>query len=239
MDTQPATIVIKKYANRRLYNTRTSAYVTLEDLAEMVRKGDEFVVQDAKSGEDITRGVLGQIIFDAESRGGGLLPIAFLRQLITLYGGHMQSLVPAYLEYSLASFAREQERFSRQVNQTIGKQALSAVEDQVRRNMEMFERSMRMFLPYGGATSAPAGTDPAPSAPPPAPAEPSAKEDPLAKDVAALRHELAAMQARIEAMSSVPTPEPAVEPPVAPPAAEDSAGDDDDFVVEEFDETKR
>ena len=204
MGTEPATIVIKKYANRRLYNTKMSAYVTLEDLADMVRRGDEFVVQDAKTGEDITRGVLGQIIFDAESRGGGLLPIAFLRQLITLYGGHMQSLVPAYLEYSLASFAREQERFSRQMNQALGKQAISAVEDQVRRNMDMFERSVRMFLPYGGGTSGGGNSNSAPPEPAPAPRE---SEDLLAKDVAALRNELAAMQAKIEALNKAGEPQ--------------------------------
>ncbi|GAB5378395.1 MAG: polyhydroxyalkanoate synthesis repressor PhaR [Acuticoccus sp.] len=206
MANEPATIVIKKYANRRLYNTRTSAYVTLEDLADMVRKGQDFVVHDAKSGEDITRGVLGQIIFDAESRGGGLLPIAFLRQLITLYGGHMQSLVPAYLEYSLASFAREQETFSRQMNQAIGKQAINAVEDQVRRNMDMFERSVRMFIPYGS------GGKPAPNGAEPPAAMPAGDDDDkgahLAQDVAALRSELAAMQARIEALSGAPDPAP-------------------------------
>lgn len=206
MGNDPATIVIKKYANRRLYNTRTSAYVTLEDLADMVRKGQEFVVHDAKTGEDITRGVLGQIIFDAESRGGGLLPIAFLRQLITLYGGHMQSLVPAYLEYSLASFAREQENFSRQMNQTIGKQAISAVEDQVRRNIDMFERSVRMFLPYGGGSGATASHGQPADAPAPTAGQ---KDDPLAKDVAALRGELAAMQARIDALTRMPDPAPA------------------------------
>lgn len=240
MATDSATIVIKKYANRRLYNTRTSAYVTLEDLAAMVRRGEEFVVQDAKSGEDITRGVLGQIIFDAESRGGGLLPIAFLRQLITLYGGHMQSLVPAYLEYSLASFAREQERFSRQMNQALGKQAITAVEEQVRRNMDMFERSMRMFLPYGGVPGGPgdpgnetgneAGTEGSATSTPPS----REKEDRLASDVASLRHELASMQAKIDALSKEPAQG---EPSGTMQTAEN--GDSEDFAVEEFDESKR
>lgn len=197
MVTKSASIVIKKYANRRLYNTRTSAYVTLEDLADMVRNGEEFVVQDAKTGEDITRGVLGQIIFDAESRGSGLLPIAFLRQLITFYGGQMQSLVPTYLEHSLASFAREQENFSRQVNKAFGAQALTAVEEQVRRNMEMFERSMRMFMPYGSDGKEAAA--PAPAA--------ESNDQMLAQDVALLRSELASMQAKIDALSS-PRPEP-------------------------------
>ncbi len=225
MGTEPATIVIKKYANRRLYNTKTSAYVTLEDLADMVRRGQEFVVQDAKTGEDITRGVLGQIIFDAESRGGGLLPIAFLRQLITLYGGQMQSMVPAYLEYSLASFAREQERLSRQMNQTIGKQAISAVEDQVRRNMDMFERSVRMFLPYGANSASSEPAEPAP--------QHRDEGDHLARDVAALRSELAAMQAKIEAMNKAPKGADIPAPETAPEAATD------DTRVEEYDETER
>ena len=177
--------VIKKYANRRLYHTGTSAYVTLDDLAEMVRNGEEFVVQDAKTGEDITRGVLGQIIFDAESRGSGLLPISFLRQLITFYDGHMQPLVPTYLEHSLASFAREQEKLRKQWTDTMGAQA-NAVEDQVRRNMDMFQRSMRMFMPF------------TPEAAPQAQAQ---NPDRLAQDVAALRNELEKMQARIEALS--------------------------------------
>ena len=195
MVTNNASIVIKKYANRRLYNTRTSAYVTLDDLADMVRNGDVFVVQDAKTGEDITRGVLGQIIFDAESRGSGLLPIAFLRQLITFYGGQMQSLVPTYLEHSLASFAREQENFSRQVNKAFGSQAISAVEDQVRRNMEMFERSVRMFIPYAPETKGEPAATPEKD-----------KDAVLAQDVAQLRNELASMQAKIDALSR-PAPE--------------------------------
>jgi polyhydroxyalkanoate synthesis repressor PhaR len=199
--TKPAT-VIKKYANRRLYHTGTSAYVTLDDLADMVRSGEEFVVQDAKTGEDITRGVLGQIIFDAESRGTGLLPISFLRQLITFYDGGMQTLVPTYLEHSLASFAREQEKLRKQWTDTVGAQA-SAVEDQVRRNMEMFQRSMRMFMPFGGdaAPSAPA----APPAAPAASAPPAAPPDRLAEDVAAMRRELARMQERIDTL--VPRPD--------------------------------
>ena len=140
-------IIIKKYANRRLYHTGTSAYVTLDDLAAMVHNGEDFVVQDARTGEDLTRGVLAQIIFDAESRGEGLLPIEFLRQLITFYGGHMQTLVPTYLEHALASFARDQETLSKQLNEALGNRVFDVMEDEVRRNMDMFQRSMRMFLP--------------------------------------------------------------------------------------------
>ncbi|MEM8550978.1 MAG: polyhydroxyalkanoate synthesis repressor PhaR, partial [Pseudomonadota bacterium] len=216
-------IVIKKYANRRLYNTRTSAYVTLDDLAAMVRDGKEFIVQDAKTSEDITRGVLGQIIFDAESRGTGLLPIAFLRQLITFYDGQMQSVVPAYLEHSLASFAREQEKLGRHLNQAIGAQAINAVEEQVRANMDMFQRSMRMFMPF---TNAPPSTA-AEAAP--EPARPNG-ESKLANDVETLKAELANMQARVAALST-PQPVPSRDEHSAHPLAGDE-DEDDGFVVD-------
>ncbi|MCT8972443.1 polyhydroxyalkanoate synthesis repressor PhaR [Microbaculum marinisediminis] len=141
--------VIKKYANRRLYNTGTSTYVTLDDLAEMVKSEDDFVVIDAKSGEDITRSVLTQIIFEQESRGPNLLPINFLRQLIRFYGDSMQNLVPSYLDFSMSSLTREQEKFRDQMAKTIGATAIGAMEDQVRRNMQMFEKAVRMFSPFG------------------------------------------------------------------------------------------
>jgi polyhydroxyalkanoate synthesis repressor PhaR len=144
-------VTIKKYANRRLYNTGTSTYVTLEDLAAMVKKGEDFVVYDAKSGEDITRSVLTQIIFEQENKEGGqnLLPIAFLRQLIRFYGDSMQMLVPRYLEVSLDSLTREQEKFRNHMAQAFGVGGFGALEDQVRRNMEMFERAFAMFAPFG------------------------------------------------------------------------------------------
>src|SRR6476646_10481401 len=130
-------ITIKKYANRRLYNTGTSTYVTLEDLAVMVKKGEDFVVYDAKTGEEITRSVLTQIIFEQENKEGqNLLPIAFLRQLIRFYGDSMQMLVPRYLEVSIESLTREQEKFRQQLAQTFGTTAfgpLGPLEDQVRR----------------------------------------------------------------------------------------------------------
>ncbi|MCW2309888.1 polyhydroxyalkanoate synthesis repressor PhaR [Rhodobium gokarnense] len=141
--------VIKKYANRRLYNTGTSTYVTLEDLAEMVKNEDDFVVFDAKSGDEITRSVLTQIIFEQENKGQNLLPIAFLRQLIRFYGDSMQTLVPSYLEFSMSSFAKEQEKLRQQMTASIGQTAFEALEDQVRRNTDMFEKAMRMFLPFG------------------------------------------------------------------------------------------
>ncbi len=142
-------ITIKKYANRRLYNTGTSTYVTLEDLAGMVKTGEDFVVYDAKTGEDITRSVLTQIIFEQENKEGqNLLPIAFLRQLIRFYGDSMQMLVPRYLEVSIESLTREQEKFRHQMAQAFGVGGFTSLEDQVRRNMEMFERAFTMFAPF-------------------------------------------------------------------------------------------
>jgi polyhydroxyalkanoate synthesis repressor PhaR len=142
-------IIIKKYANRRLYNTGTSTYVTLEDLAAMVKVGEDFIVYDAKTGEDITRSVLTQIIFEQENKEGqNLLPIAFLRQLIRFYGDSMQMLVPRYLEVSIDSLTREQEKFRQHMAQAFGVGGFGALEDQVRRNMEMFERTFSMFAPF-------------------------------------------------------------------------------------------
>src|SRR6201996_2883319 len=142
-------VTIKKYANRRLYNTGTSTYVTLGDLATMVKSGEDFVVYDAKTGEDITRSVLAQIIFEQENKEGqNLLPINFLRQLIRFYGDSMQMLVPRYLEVSIESLTREQEKFRQQMAQAFGGTPFGALEDQGRRNMEMFERAFAMFTPF-------------------------------------------------------------------------------------------
>ena len=143
-------VTIKKYANRRLYNTGTSTYVTLEDLAGMVKNGEDFVVFDAKTGEEITRSVLTQIIFEQENKEGGqnLLPIAFLRQLIRFYGDSIQMLVPRYLEVSIESLTREQEKFRNQVAQAFGVGAFTSLEEHVRRNMDMFERAFAMFAPF-------------------------------------------------------------------------------------------
>ncbi|EBW2381202.1 polyhydroxyalkanoate synthesis repressor PhaR, partial [Salmonella enterica subsp. enterica serovar Enteritidis] len=151
-------VVIKKYANRRLYNTGTSTYVTLEDLAEMVKRDEQFVVQDAKTGEDITHPVLTQIIFELENKDGqNMLPVPFLRQLIAFYGDQMQTIVPSFLEQSMTAFAKEQERFREQMKSAIGKTPfdltniptpMKAIEEQTRRNMEMFQNAMRMFTPF-------------------------------------------------------------------------------------------
>jgi polyhydroxyalkanoate synthesis repressor PhaR len=161
-------VTIKKYANRRLYNTGTSTYVTLEDLAAMVKIGEDFVVYDAKTGEEITRSVLTQIIFEQENKEGqNLLPIAFLRQLIRFYGDSMQMMVPRYLEVSIDSLTREQEKFRQQMAQAFGVGAFTSLEDQVRRNMEMFERSFAMFAPFArrenAAREAAAETEKAPA----------------------------------------------------------------------------
>src|ERR1043166_9063955 len=143
-------IKIKKYANRRLYNTGTSTYVTLEDLATMVKNGEDFAVEDAKSGEDITRSVLTQIIFEQENKEGAqnLLPINFLRQLIRFYGDTIQALVPRYLETSIDSLTREQQKFRDQMSQAFGVSGFGALDEQVRRNMEVFQRAFSMFTPF-------------------------------------------------------------------------------------------
>jgi polyhydroxyalkanoate synthesis repressor PhaR len=142
-------VIIKKYANRRLYNTGTSTYVTLEDLATMVKKGEDFVVYDAKNGEEITRSVLTQIIFEQENKEGqNLLPINFLRQLIRFYGDSMQMLVPRFLETSIESLRREQSKLRDQMAQAFGVPNLGNMEEQVRRNMEMFQRAFAMFAPF-------------------------------------------------------------------------------------------
>ena len=173
-DAKSDRIVIQKYANRRLYNKATSTYITLDNLAEMVRDNVDFVVYDAKTGEDITRKVLTQIIFDEEnsSDGQNLLPIQFLRQLIGFYGDSMQAFLPSYLELSLDSFSRQQEQMRKQfaAGKIPGLQA-GSLQDQVRQNMQMFERAMKMFTPFGfpGVPGAPAST--------PAP-EPAAKSAP-------------------------------------------------------------
>jgi polyhydroxyalkanoate synthesis repressor PhaR len=152
-------ITIKKYANRRLYNTATSSYVTLDHLCQMVKDGMDFVVYDAKTGEDITRSVLTQIIVEEESKGQNLLPISFLRQLISFYGDNMQWVVPRYLEFSMQSFARNQEQMRDYFQNTIGGMfPFGTFEEMGKQNLAMFERAMRMFSPFG-AQDARAETD--------------------------------------------------------------------------------
>ena len=150
-DVKVAPITIKKYANRRLYNTATSSYVTLDHLCQMVKDGMDFVVYDAKTGEDITRSVLTQIIVEEESKGQNLLPISFLRQLISFYGDNMQWVVPRYLEHTMQSFARNQEQMRDYFSNTIGGifPFGTTFEEMGKQNLAMFERAMRMFTPFG------------------------------------------------------------------------------------------
>ena len=184
-------VIIKKYANRRLYNTGTSTYVTLEDLAEMLKSGEDFNVVDAKTGEDITRSVLTQIIFEQEGKGGqSMLPITFLRSLIRFYGDSIQKLVPTYLDFSIDSLVRDQEKLRAQMTNAFGSNAFDAIGDQVRRNTEMFEQAMRMFLPFGGGAAATA-------APRTAEGKPPEGEG----DIDALRKQLDELQKRLDKMA--------------------------------------
>ncbi len=183
--------IIKKYANRRLYHTGTSTYVTLEDLARMVKNGEDFVVTDAKSGEDITRAVLGQIIFEQEGRGQHLLPIAFLRQLIRFYGDQMQAILPSYLESSLTSFTHNQDQLREQMTRALSGDPLGLIEDQTRRNMEMFSEAMRMWMPFAAA-----GGDQA--APRNSAGENAASAKAREKELESLRRQLAEMQKTLE-----------------------------------------
>ncbi len=218
MTSEKPPTVIKKYANRRLYNTGTSAYVTLEDLAVMVKRGDDFVVYDAKSGDDITRSVLAQIIFEQEGKNGqSLLPITFLRQLIRFYGDSMQMLVPSYLEFSLDKLTKEKSGFA----DVFGASKLAAgmmknpmasaaapiftqIEEQARQNVAMFRQALSMFTPVAGAIGA--GLAPKPAAPSPAesqPPMPQISEPPAQEargEIDDMRRQLEEMQRRIESL---------------------------------------
>ncbi len=191
----PNATVIKKYANRRLYNTATSTYVTLEDLSQMVRSGKDFVVFDAKTGDDITRSVLTQIIFEEENKGGAqtLLPINFLRQLIKFYGDSMQGLVPGYLDLSIDSLMKEQEKLRAQMTGPFGGDAMKGLEEQTRKNMVMFQEAMKVFNPFAAAMGMP--TAPAAPAAKPAPA-PESKDD-----FQTLKEQMAAMQQKLDTLS--------------------------------------
>jgi polyhydroxyalkanoate synthesis repressor PhaR len=180
-------ITIKKYANRRLYNTGTSTYVTLEDLATMVKQGENFVVYDAKTNEDITRSVLAQIIFEQENKEGqSLLPINFLRQLIRFYGDSMQTMVPRYLEVSLDTLTREQEKFRAQMAQAFGIGNFGAMEEQIRRNMETIERAFTVFTPFGRERQT---------------AEPDKPQKPSGGEIDDLKRQMEEMQKRLDRLS--------------------------------------
>ena len=191
-------IKIKKYANRRLYNTGTSSYVTLEDLATMVKAGEDFVVEDAKTGEDITRSVLAQIIFEQENKAGqNLLPTTFLRQLIRFYGDSMQMVVPKYLEQSIDTLTREQEKFRKQLTNTFSGTPFAPLEEHVRRNMELFQQTFSMFKPFVPPRAGSTSSEPE-KAPEPAPDEDNIDD---------LRRQMKDMQDRLERMSKEPKKE--------------------------------
>src|SRR5665213_151121 len=185
-------VIIQKYANRRLYNKATSSYITLDDLATMVREGVDFVVYGAKGGEDITRKVLTQIIFEEEGRGQNLLPIQFLRQLIGFYGDRMQAFLPSFLELSLDSFIRQRERLRGQLS-AVTPPGLGAFDEQVRQNMALFDKAMKMFTPFAYR-----GEETAPPPVAPRPAEPAREEDSLIE----IKRQMAAMQAQLAALSA-------------------------------------
>lgn len=191
-------VIIKKYANRRLYNTDTSTYVTLEDLAEMVRGERDFVVYDAKTGEDLTHSVLTQIIVEQESRGTNLLPIGFLRQLIRFYGDSMQKLVPSYLEFSLDSLTRQQEQYRRRFASAFGTAAFEAMQEQVRKNFATFEKALGLFSPFTASDTGDGGKAPDQSGPETGEA---AAAKPSEDEIANLKEELTAMQRRLEQLS--------------------------------------
>jgi polyhydroxyalkanoate synthesis repressor PhaR len=184
-------VVVKKYANRRLYNTATSSYVTLEDLAKMIKEGGDFIVHDAKTGEDITRPVLTQIIVEQEQKGQNLLPISFLRQLIGFYGDSMQFLVPGYLEQAMVSFARNQDQMRDSLRTTFGIFPFGQFEEMGKQNMALFEQALKMLSPYpsNGAAGKPAPTDTPPAA---------ESEDPRLKR---LETQLDAMRRQLDALT--------------------------------------
>ena len=163
-DAAPPPVVVKKYANRRLYTTESSSYITLDNLADMVRVGRDFVVYDARSGDDITRSVLTQIIVEEESKGRALLPTTFLRQLIGFYGDSLGGLVPRYLEHTMTAIARQQEQMRAAMQQTMGSLLPTGLEEMRRQNIAMMERALGLFTPFyrpPGGDQAESGSEPA------------------------------------------------------------------------------
>ena len=195
-------VMIKKYANRRLYNTSTSTYVTLEHLAEMVKEGTDFVVYDAKSGDDITRQVLTHIIVEEEGKGGqNLLPIGFLRHLISFYGDSLQSVVPNYLEHTMQSFAQNQDQMRQYMGEAMdGISPFGPLEDTGQKNMAMFENAMKMFAPFYQTGQMPPQkptNDPAA-----VPKKPEASPSPSESEkLDLLRAQLEAMQKQLDGLS--------------------------------------
>ena len=201
--TETPPITIKKYANRRLYNTQTSSYVTLDYLAQMVKEGTDFVVYDAKSGEDITRQILTHIIVEEEGKGQNLLPISFLRHLISFYGDSLESVVPNYLENSMQAFAQNQEQMRDYMQNTLGDlNPMNQFEEMGKKNVAMFEETMKMFMPFfpgtnGGGEIMTKGKGAASS---PSPAPEADGEDGAQLDE--LRDQLEQMQQQIDKLTS-------------------------------------
>lgn len=194
-------ITIKKYANRRLYNTATSSYVTLENLADMVKQGDDFKVFDAKSGDDITKSVLTQIIFDEEAKGQNLLPIQFLRQLIGFYDDNMKVFVPSFLEMSMESFTKSQDEIKSRLNTAFDPDTtFKNFEEQIRQNMEMFQNTMQSFTPFGAGFGAQATSGDTPAEEPTASTDASVSESPPS-DMDDLKSQLASMQAQLDKLA--------------------------------------
>jgi polyhydroxyalkanoate synthesis repressor PhaR len=195
-------VVVKKYANRRLYNTETSSYVTLDDLAAMVKGERDFVVYDAKTGDDLTHSVLTQIIVEQESRMGTqtLLPVPFLRQLIRFYGVDIERVVPSYLQASLDMLTREQERFRKQfANVLTPAGAIEAYQEQARKNLAMFEQAMQMFSPFGAMAKGNKPGEATSVAPAKAADKPEKQSE--SDELKDLKNQLASMQAKIEKLS--------------------------------------
>jgi polyhydroxyalkanoate synthesis repressor PhaR len=182
-------VVVKKYANRRLYNTATSSYVTLDDLATLIKEGGDFVVHDAKTGEDLTRSVLTQIIVEQEQKGQNLLPISFLRQLISFYGDSMQFLVPGYLEQAMVAFARNQEQMRKSLRATFGIFPFGQFEEMGKQNMALFQNALRMFSPF---------KFPSPGGEPPAGDSTSGAAPQGEGELTQLREQLASLQRRLD-----------------------------------------
>ena len=195
-------VVVKKYANRRLYNTESSSYITLENLADMVRVGRDFVVYDARSGDDITRSVLTQIIVEEESKGRALLPTTFLRQLIGFYGDSLGGIVPRYLEHTMNAIARQQEQMRAAMQTTMGNLLPPGLEEMRRQNIAMMERAMSLFAPF----YRPAGGD----APPPTEPEPREPVD-------AAQQQIDALQREVEQLRLLLASQPEQAAPAAPP----------------------
>ncbi|MCG8561933.1 MAG: polyhydroxyalkanoate synthesis repressor PhaR [Hyphomicrobiales bacterium] len=201
-ESQQDPVIIKKYANRRLYNTDTSTYVTLDDLAAMVRSERDFVVYDAKSGEDLTHAILTQIIVDQESKGQNLLPIRFLRQLIRFYGDSIERLVPSYLEFSLDKLTREQDRYRKQFANAFGAGAFDAMQEQARQNFAMFEKAMGVFTPFNaGGPGAPTQTPEAENGSQEPQAASSERTTSETDEIAALKAQLSDMQQKLDQLS--------------------------------------